>query len=257
MDKQTIIEEVKLHETMTNRALSSMDEEIKSNYSNFEQKNQIRIEDYYFGRPERNQYTNEELFEMPIEEIIFGIHPTVYGKNYEKSFHPFFYLKLHNEDIEDFGVVVQYIFVPEDTKEEQLHLYEKDGIEFIEKVFDDFDRELKLIFYRATEDNILNLSKWVISYKSFDIARMTLGQFFQIAIPKKGEYLQNYLKNLKKTCIEFCIKTIVRLNLPKKKAKAIEPIKSNMQKALKLAKDSKNYKKYEEGFNALFNLITE
>ena len=32
-------------------------------------------------------------------------------------------------------MVVQYIVIPKDAKEEQIHLFEEDGVEFIEKPF--------------------------------------------------------------------------------------------------------------------------
>ena len=152
---------------------------------------------------------------MGIGEIILGIHPTIYEKQNEKSFYPFFYLKLYNPDIENFGVIVQYVFVPKEARE--VHLYEKNGIEFIEKTYDQFETEMKLIFYRGIGVNIVNLNKWIISYRSLEFNQMTLGNFFHTAIPVKGEYTQDKLKNLKKKCIEFCINAIRNLNLPKKK----------------------------------------
>ena len=215
------------------------------------------MEDYYFGRPEKNEYTNEELYNMEIQEIIFGIHPTFYGEKKENSFHPFFYLKLFNPEIEDFGVIIQYIYVPKSAKNDQLHLYEENGIEFIEKQYEDFDRELKLIFYRAIKKDLLSLSKWIISYKSSEIGKMNLREFFQKTIPEKGEYLQDFLVGLKKTCFDFCINSISRLNLKKKNAKAINEIKTNMKKVLNLTKNSKNYQKYVDAFNKLFNTISE
>ena len=36
-------------------------------------------------------------------------------KNLKIHFHPFFYLRLYNPDSENFGVIVQYIFVPKDA----------------------------------------------------------------------------------------------------------------------------------------------
>ena len=93
-----------------------------------------KLEDYYFGRPEKNEYSDEDLLNMEIQEIIFGIHPTAYGEDLsQKSFHPFFYLQLNNEDCQDFGVVIHYIHVPQDATKDQIHLYGENGIEFIEK----------------------------------------------------------------------------------------------------------------------------
>lgn len=215
-----------------------------------------KIEDYYFGRPVKNEFYDLDLYSMEIEEIILGIHPTIYKDkkgNFEKSFHPFFYLRLYNPDIENFGVIVQYIFVPKDAK--QIHLYEKNGVEFIEKTYEVFENELRLIFNRINVI-ISNLSKWVISYKSkeFD-SNMTLKKFFEIALPAKGEFTQDKLEGLKKTCIEFCIQTIQNLKLKKKKAKAINEIKENMRSVLEMTKGCKNYGKYVEGFNQLFKVI--
>lgn len=120
------------------------------------------------------------------------------GKNekFENSFHPFFYLKLYNLDSENFGVIVQYIVVPKDAT--QIHLYEENGVEFIEKTYDVFENELRLIFKRINVI-ITNLSKWVISYKSREFGpNMTLKNFFEKALPTKGEFTQDKLKGLKK-----------------------------------------------------------
>ena len=86
---------------------------------------------------------------------------------------------------------------------------------------------------------------------------MTLKQFFQRAIPAKGEYLQSFLKGLQKTCLDFCINTISRLNLRKKKLNAVREIKTNMESVLKKTERSKNYRRYVDGFNKLFETISE
>ena len=55
-----------------------------------------KIEDYFFGRPKKNKYYDLNLYAMPIEEIIFGIHPTIYKEkngNFEK-FSSFFLFKI-------------------------------------------------------------------------------------------------------------------------------------------------------------------
>ena len=92
-----------------------------------QKKYEPKIEDFYFARPMENEYTNNELLSMNVVEIILGVHPTRYMKdsNINKSFHPFFYLKLDNQDIENFGVVVQYLKVPKNVNEEQKYLYEE------------------------------------------------------------------------------------------------------------------------------------
>ena len=61
--------------------------------SNLNEK-EYNMEDYYFGRPEKNEYTNEELYNMEIQEIIFGIHPTFYGERNGKIFSSIFLFKI-------------------------------------------------------------------------------------------------------------------------------------------------------------------
>ena len=146
--------------------------------------------------------------------------------------------------------------VPKDAKKNQVHLYEDNGIEFIEKTYDVFEEELKLIYANGIEEYIPSLSKWIISFKSMEFDRMTLREFFEKAIPDKGEYKQEYLKGLKKTCFDFCINTIERLEL-KKKPNSIKDIKSNMEKGLNKAKGSKHFNDYQKAFNRLFSIITK
>ena len=220
---------------------------------------ELNPEDSYFRRPMKNNYTNNELFSMNIEEIILGVHPTFYkkGEKCHKSFHPFFYLKLFNEDIENFGVIVQYLKVPKDVLEEQHHLYEKNGVEFIEKNYDEFENELKLIFDNVEGLNMLNISNYIITFSSSQFDKMTLGDFFLKAIPEREEWTQDKLKGFKKTCFDFCRNTIEKLNVKKKKKKAIEKTKNNLANMIDIAKDEKYYDKYKEGFEALFNNISE
>ena len=255
LDKEIKKKDMEESSIMTNITLNSYKQD-RVDYNLDEKK--YNMEDYYFGRPEENKYTNEKLYNMEIQEIIFGIHPTFYGEKLEeKSFHPFFYLNLFNDEIEGFGVVIHYIYVPKSVKNEQLHLYEENGIEFIEKQYEEFETELKLIFNRAIQIPLVSLSKWIISYKPVEFGQMNLRQFFQKTIPVKGEYNQDFLKNLQKTCFDFCINSISRLNLKKKKAKAINEIKTNMESVLNNTKDSKHYKKYVDAFNKLFTTISE
>ena len=236
-----------------------------NSYSNFQthdsliHKQKAGLEDFYFARPMWNSFTKNELLSMNIEEIIFGVHPTLYKKGFEsfKSFHPFFYLKLDNDKIENFGVIVQYIKVPEDVSEEQHHLYEENGVEFIEKNYEKFENELKLIFYDAEELNIPNISDYVIRFSSFQFDRMTLGDFFKKAIPEEGIWIQDKLKRLEKTCFDFCKNAIEKINVRKKKKNAIEKIKKNLSNIIDKAKDAKYYDKYIEGFEAIFNVISE
>ena len=223
---------------------------------------EIKPEDSYFRRPVNNKYTTNELFSMDVEELILGVHPTLYKKDkkdskYHKSFHPFFYLKLYNEDIENFGVIVQYLKVPEDVREDQHHLYEENGIEFIEKNFDRFEIEFKTIFYKVENLNIYNIYDFIIRFSSSQFDRMNLGDFFLRAIPERGIWLQDKLKGLKKTCFDFCKNTIENLNVRKKKKDSIKKIKDNLAQIIKRAENEKYYDKYVEGFEALFNAISE
>ena len=165
-------------------------------------------------------------------------------------------MRLINKDEEDFGVVVQYIVVPNDAKREQIHLYEPDGVEFIEKSFGDFETETKYIFYHAIEHSI-NINDYIIRYSSKNFENMTLGEFFQKAIPIKGIWLQRYLIGLRKNCFEFCISTINKFGVQKKKKTSIERIKRNIREIIDTAQDSKHYQRYVEGFENLFRTITE
>ena len=58
--------------------------------------------------------------------------------------------------------------------EEQHHLYEKNGVEFIEKNYDEFENELKLIFYNEGLD-MLNISNYIITFSSSQFDKLTLG----------------------------------------------------------------------------------
>ena len=223
---------------------------------------QKKKEHYYFSRPIENKYSNEELYDMEIQEMIVGIHPTIYKKN-KKSFHPFFFLQLFGDDIDDFGVIVQYIKIPDDVKDNQKHVYEEDGVEFIEKKRKDFENELRLILFNGTGIKIGSLSEWTITYRQKEFSEvMTLGDFFRKAIPVKGFYLQKELnpKVFEKTCIGFCINAIKNLNLSKKKVKSsskrIMNLKSVLFKVCELV-ESETYEFYKKGLNILLGIIFE
>ena len=178
--------------------------------------------------------------------------------NWKNLFILFFYLKLINEDSNDFGVVVQYIVIPKDAKKEQIHLFEEDGVEFIEKPFREFENEIKLIFYRGI-GHMINIEDYTIKYASyqFENKNMTLGEFFQKAIPEKGIWLQKYLMGLKKNCFEFCINTINKIGVHKKRERAIEKVKRNIKKIIDDAKNSKYYESHVQGPENPFNSITK
>lgn len=219
----------------------------------------IKLENFFFKRPVKNKYSNNDLYSMNIDEINLGILPTMYKKKdgkFEPSFHPFFYLGLENEEEENFGVVVQYLVVPKDAREEQIHLYEEDGVEFIEKPFKEFENETKIIFHTAT-GIIFNINDFIVKYKSSQFQRMNLGEFFHKAIPEKGVWLQRNLMKLQKTCFEFCMSTIKNIGVKKKKKKAIENTKKCIRKMINKSQNAKYYDKYVQDFERLFDEITE
>ena len=236
--------------------------EIETNSISKDSKDEtLRPDNCFFKRPEKNKYSNNDLYSMQIYEIYLCIHPTLYyldkiNNKIDKSFHPFFYLKLINEDYDDFGVVVQYIVLPKNAKNEQIHLFEDDGVEFIEKPYREFENEIKLIFYRGYK-RIIHIDDYSIKYLAQNqFNNMTFGDFLHKAIPEKGIWLQKYLKGLKKNCFEFCINTINKIGVHKKRQRAIGKVKKNIKKIIDDAKDSKHYEKYLQGFENLFNAIT-
>ena len=42
--------------------------------------NELKQEDFFFARPVKNRYSNNELYSMEIDEIYLCIHPTKYIK---------------------------------------------------------------------------------------------------------------------------------------------------------------------------------
>ena len=163
---------------------------------------------------------------------------------------------LPNEEDESFGVIVQYIVVPKDANDEQIHLYEENGIEFIEKSFKEFQDEIKLIFYTATGD-VFIINDYTVKYNSKQFQKMTLGEFFHRAIPEQGVWLQKYLFKMQKTCFEFCMNTIQKIGVNKKKKKAIEVTKKNIKEIIDKSKNAKYYDRYAFAFEQLFDAITE
>lgn len=94
--------------------------------------------DYYFRRPIKNQFKEEELLKMNIIEINLGIHLILIEKSKNKSFHPFFFIKLNNP--KKIGVIIQYIKLSKEEKK-LTHLYEEDGVEYLEISNSDFIKE--------------------------------------------------------------------------------------------------------------------
>lgn len=86
---------------------------------------------------------------------------------------------------------------------------------------------------------------------------MTLGEFFHRAIPKQGVWLQRYLIGMRKTCFEFCMSTIQKIGVNKKKKKAIEVTKKNIKEIIDKSENAKYYGRYVYGFEKLFDEITE
>ena len=216
--------------------------------ANSQNKNVHKSEkNYFFFRPEKNEYSNEELYEMKIREIIIGIHPTIYKKE-KKSFHPFFYLKLYRKDVEIFGVIVQHLKIPPDVKENQMHVYEEDGVEFIEKYEEDFENESRNIFYYS---NIIigSLSEWIFTYNNMEFESMTLFEFFKRVIPAKGIWLQKELNpKAQKSCFHFCIEAIKNLNVTKKDLRPNVKRINNLISVLLKTSNSENFALYNKAF---------
>ena len=78
---------------------------------------------------------------MNIYQISIGFHPTKILNNELISFHPFFYLKLDNE--EEIGLFIQYLNI-NDEELINTHMYKE--IEYLEKDNQMFEAELINIF---------------------------------------------------------------------------------------------------------------
>ena len=214
----------------------------------------IDNEIYYFQKPENNTFTDEQLLNMPIVKISIGMHMTKIPKKPENeniSFHPFFFLELKNRH--KIGVIVQYLIIPEEQKH-LTHLWEEDGVEYLEKPKSTFSKEyVRMIIKTGTKD--LCIDDWLIDYTSLEFGNMNLRQFFEKIIPIKGEWIQKKLNIKNHACIHFTIESIKNLGIKKDKDE-IEPVKERMMKNfLGLAKNQKNYDLFEKGFNQLFNTL--
>ena len=230
----------------------SINEGIKRDNKNLEDNEEY----YYFSRPKENTYSDEELLNMNILEVSLGIHMTkIFGKKSNKgniSFHPFFYVKLKNP--KKIGVIVQYLKVPEKFNY-LTHLWEEDGVEYLEKSYKDFELEY-LQFIRRSSQQDLIIDDWLIKYDNIDLGQINLRKFFYKIIPNRGEWLQKKLNPFKHGCIHFCIQAIKNLGV-KKEIEEIKLVKERMEKVLDLTRGQKYYQKYKEGFNALFDAIEE
>ncbi len=202
------------------------------------------LNEYFFSLSNK-KYTDEELLNMDIYEINIGFHPTKIPNDGSISFHPFFYLKLNNED--EIGLVIQYTKLnPE--KSEKTHMYE--GIEYLEKNYKIFEAELINIFKKIKVNFMA--SKYLIPYY---IANMNLRDFFQKIMPVQGMWTQNSFNIKNHACIHFCVDALKKLQLKGKKPEIIAEYKKYIFKVIEYGKQSKYYKYYKNGFEQLFNLI--
>ena len=107
----------------------------KLQYDNDTTINNINTEDdeqNYFLL-ENKIYDDEDLLNMKIIDINFGIHKTeiTSGSNIGNiSFHPFFYVKLNNPN--KIVVIIQYIKI-EEKMHNLTHFWEENGVEYLEK----------------------------------------------------------------------------------------------------------------------------
>ena len=213
---------------------------------------------YYFRRPIKNQFKEEELLKMNIIEINLGIHLTLIENSKNKSFHPFFFIKLNNP--KKIGVIIQYIKLSKEEKK-LTHLYEEDGVEYLEISNSDFIKEYTQRIKKISKSDLL-VDDWLINYNSCELGNITLEQFFNKIIPKKGEWAQKKLNPKTHGCIHFTIESIKKLGIKKDEIE-IKPIKERMRKVLdnirlESTNDKKKillYQKYEEAFNELFKVI--
>lgn len=205
---------------------------------------------------ENKIYDDEELLNMKIIEINFGIHKTeiTSGSNIGNiSFHPFFFVKLNNP--KTIGVIIQYLKI-EEKKHNLTHFWEENGVEYLEKKRKNFELEY-LNFIKKVSKKDLTIDDWLINYNIFELQTVkitTLRDLFNKIIPKKGIWLQNNLNPLTHGCIHFCIEAIKNLGIKKEKNE-IQEIKERMRNVLDCTKNQKYYENYCKGFNELFKEI--
>ena len=245
-------EERKIDNNSKKKMEKSIDEVITN--ASFYIKNTENEELYYFPIPEKNNYDDEELLNMNVIDVSLGIHKTrILANNVNNgniSFHPFFYVNLKNKN--NIGVIIQYIN-SKGNNNKSIHLWEENGVEYLEKNNLDFEIQY-LYFIKEVSENDLQINKWLIKYDIIDLGKITLRQFFEKIIPVKGIWLQKNLHPLKHGCIHFCIDAIKNLGI-KKENEEIESVKERMKNVLKLTENQNYYEKYNEGFNALFDAI--
>ena len=229
-------------------------QEIKTDnqISNFKEKEE------YFLFPERNIFDNEELLNMNIIDVSLGICFDIIDGALETyktklssdifneyiSFHPFFYVRLKNKN--NIGVIIQYLKIKEKNLD-LTHLWEENGVEYLEKKDEDFELEYLNYIKKVSEKDLI-INRWLIKYDIYDLGQISLRQFFNKIIPEKGKWLQKYLNTLNHGSIHFCIDAIKNLGI-KKDEEEIQLVKERMKKILE------NQYEYIFEFNALFNAI--
>lgn len=117
---------------------------------------------------ENKIYDDEELLNMKIIEINFGIHKTeiTSGSNIGNiSFHPFFFVKLNNP--KTIGVIIQYLKI-EEKKHNLTHFWEENGVEYLEKKRKNFELEY-LNFIKKVSKKDLTIDDWLINYNIFEL----------------------------------------------------------------------------------------
>ena len=229
-------------------------DQTKTDYGDEDDEHAKKNQNYFYM--EDKLYDDEELLNMKIIDINFGIHQTKITSGSNKgniSFHPFFYVKLNNK--KDIGVIIQYLKI-EEQSHNLTHLWEENGVEYLEKNKKKFELEY-LNFIKKVSEIDLFIDDWLINYNIYDLQDVqitTLRDLFNKIIPKKGIWLQNKLNPLTHGCIHFCIEAIKNLGIKKKKNQ-IKEIKERMRKVLDFTKNQKYYQNYCNGFKELFKEI--
>ena len=130
------------------------------------------------------------------------------------SFHLFFFIELKNEL--NIGVVVQYLKIEEKEKD-KYHLWEDDGVEYLETNIKNFKPQYLNKIYNVI-DNSYDIDDWLIIYDNVDLNYINLKGFFEKTIPEKGKCIQSKLNPKEHGCLHFIIESIKNLGIKKKEA---------------------------------------
>ncbi len=65
---------------------------------------------------------------------------------------------------------------------------EKDGVEYLEKNNNEFEKEYYYFITKVSKDH-LQINDWLIKYDTWDLGHINLNTFFNKIIPKKGKWL--------------------------------------------------------------------